>query len=300
MTAVSGLELVAAATAAGIGGSFPAHNAGPSSEFDRWLAVLQDRTPPSAGPVIPNLIVHRSSSRLQADVEVVCHRAVPAVITSVGSPAAVIDPLHEAGIAVLADVASMRHARRAIDVGVDGLVLLAAGGGGQTGWANPFAFVRAVREVWDGLVVLAGGVADGQAMLGAIAAGFDLVYMGTPFIATHESVADVAYKEAIVRATMDDIEVRSDLTGLPVSTIKTAVKVPSSRGAGAQYDVAVLEGGANTSNASNESALFSAGHSATGVRAIRSVADLVAGVEREFLDAYNGLPARVGIWTASS
>ena len=120
------------------------------------------------------------------------------VITSVGSPAPVIGPLHEAGALVFADVASIRHAERAVAAGADGLVLLTAGAGGQTGWLNPFVFVRAVRAFFDGPLVLAGGITDGHALRAAQALGCDLAYMGTKFIATRESMADARYKEMLV------------------------------------------------------------------------------------------------------
>jgi nitronate monooxygenase len=215
MTGVSGFDLVAAATNAGIGGSFPAHNAGTPADLDRWLTDLTQNDGASRGPIIPNLIVHHTSKRLDDDVKVVCSHRVPAAITSVGSPASVMAPLHEANVLVFSDVASMRHVERAIEVGVDGLVLLASGGGGQTGWVNPLAFIRAVRQVWDGPVVLAGGVSDGHAILGALAAGYDLAYMGTAFIATDESAAPSSYRQAVVRASLDDIEVWSGLPRMP-------------------------------------------------------------------------------------
>jgi nitronate monooxygenase len=136
----------------------------------------------------------------------------------------IIGPLHDAGIEVFSDVASMRHVHRAIEAGVDGLVLLTAGAGGQTGWANPLAFIRAVRKEWDGPVVLAGGVADGTSLLAALVAGYDLAYMGTAFIATTESSAAQPYKQAVVTSSLDDIELTSRFTGIPTSMIRSAVE----------------------------------------------------------------------------
>ena len=127
------------------------------------------------------------------------------VITSVGSPEPVLKPLKDAGCLVLADVASVRHAEKAVAAGVDGLVLLTAGAGGQTGWVNPFAFVRAVAPFWDGIVVMAGGMADGQAIAAAETLGCDLAYMGTKFIATRESLAKDAYKQMLVKSRLDDV-----------------------------------------------------------------------------------------------
>ena len=144
----------------------------------------------TAAPVCPNLIVHRSNARLEQDLQVLLRHKPEIVITSVGSPAPVLEPLHDAGALVFADVASIRHAERAVAAGADGLVLLTAGAGGQTGWLNPFVFVRAVRAFFDGPIVLAGGISDGHALRAAEALGCDLAYMGTKFIATRESMAD--------------------------------------------------------------------------------------------------------------
>lgn len=146
MTAVSGPELVAAACWAGVIGAFPTHNAPSAQGLDEWLARINAELDESAAPVAANLVVHRSNPRLDSDVDALVRHRVPLVITSVGRPDPVLAPLHAAGCLVFADVASLRHAERAVHAGVDGLVLLSAGAGGQTGTANPFGFVRAVRE----------------------------------------------------------------------------------------------------------------------------------------------------------
>ena len=152
MFLVSGVALVSAACVHGVIGAFPTVNCRTPEELDGWLREIESRTSRSsdasgvaAAPVCPNLIVHRSNMRLQDDLAVLLRHRPELVITSVGSPAPVIAPLHDAGALVLADVASLRHAERAVEAGADGLVLLTAGAGGQTGWLNPFAFVRAVR-----------------------------------------------------------------------------------------------------------------------------------------------------------
>ena len=279
MTAVSGFDLVAAATSAGIGGSFPVHNAGSPAEVDRWLGRL-DAHP---GPVIPNLVVHKSNARLAEDLAAVTARRVPAVITSVGSPQPVVEPLHEAGVLVLSDVASMRHVERAIAAGVDGLVLLTAGAGGQTGWANPLAFARSVRRVWDGPMILAGGVTDGAGMLAALVAGYDLVYMGTPFIATTESAAPQGWKDAVVGAGIDDIELTSEFTGLPTSMIRAAEPVTATATADG-FHMSRL-GSSEHHAAGPVGGHYSAGHSAACVDGVQTVAELITRVERQFRDA---------------
>jgi nitronate monooxygenase len=162
MTAVSGPELVIAACRMGVIGAFPTHNAPSTEVLDDWLDRFTTELTPTSAPVAANLVVHRSNRRLIADVECLQRHGVELVITSVGSPDHVVGPLHDMGAQVYADVASVGHARRALAAGVDGLVLLTAGAGGQTGWANPFAFLRAVREHFAGPLVLAGGITDGR------------------------------------------------------------------------------------------------------------------------------------------
>ncbi|MFE9325438.1 NAD(P)H-dependent flavin oxidoreductase [Nocardia sp. NPDC052278] len=283
MTGVSGLELAVAAAESGIGASFPVHNAASSADVDRWLCHLEQR----AGLIIPNLVVHRTNARLAADLAVITAHRVPAVITSVGSPAQVVGPLHDAGVLVFSDVASMRHVERAIAAGVDGLVLLTAGAGGQTGWANPLVFIRAVRRIWDGPLVLAGGITDGASLFAALAAGCDLGYMGTPFIATAESAAHESYKQAVVRASMDDIELTSALTGLPTSMIRVDTANAETHRAETGFDAAEL-GQGDQQQSSVQAQMFSAGHGVAGVHDVVAVAELIDRVEREFTAARTG------------
>jgi nitronate monooxygenase len=146
------------------------------------------------------------------------------VITSVGSPAPVLKPLHDAGALVFADVASIRHAERAVKAGADGLVLLTAGAGGQTGWLNPFVFVRAVRAFFDGPIVLAGGISDGHALRAAKALGCDLAYMGTKLIATRESMADPRHKAMLVASSADDILLTTAFTGLQTNMLPPSIE----------------------------------------------------------------------------
>ncbi|HTU04759.1 MAG TPA: nitronate monooxygenase [Trebonia sp.] len=297
MTAVSGIDVVAAAAGAGVGASFPVHNASSSDEVDRWLGMLGEQ----GGPVIPNVVVHRTNTRLSEDLAVLTRRCVPAVITSVGSPQQVIGPLHDAGVLVLSDVASLRHAERAVAAGADALVLLTAGAGGQTGWANPLAFIRAVRRMWDGPMVLAGGICDGASLLTAVVAGCDLGYMGTAFIATHESAAPRQWKNAVVAASIDDIELTSGLTGLPTSVVRTRVPKTVSRDDITPtgqvvdgFEMARLSTGTRPDRGPAQSETFSAGHSAIGVDRVVSVADLVARVEYEYRDAIKHLAIKSG------
>jgi len=222
MFLVSGPALVTAACRAGVIGSFPTANCRTIEELDRWLAEIKAEAG-GAAPFCPNLIVHRSNPRLADDLAAVLRARPEMVITSVGSPEGVLKPLKDAGCLVLADVASVRHAEKAAAVGVDGLVLLTAGAGGQTGWVNPFAFVRAVRKFWDGIVVMAGGMSDGQAIAAAETLGCDLAYMGTKFIATRESLAKDEYKAMLVKSRLDDVLLTRAFTGLETNMLRPSI-----------------------------------------------------------------------------
>lgn len=281
MTAVSGPELVIAACRAGVIGAFPTHNAPTSQALDEWLTLINRELTPACAPVAANLVVHRSNQRLAEDLECVQRHGVELVITSVGSPEPVIGALHDAGIQVYADVASLSHARRALDAGVDGLVLLTAGAGGQTGWANPFAFVRAVREYYAGPLVLAGGITDGRSILAAEVLGVDLVYLGTRFIATRESMADSAYRDALVAASMDDVKLSSRVGGIPASLLASWLSQAERSEPGGQRPAAGFDQDQLLSNRT----AWSAGHSVSGVSAVTSVPDLVAGLTAQYARA---------------
>lgn len=293
MFTVSGVDLVVAACRSGVVGAFPTANCRTSDELDAWLSAMRERLADSdsaPAPVAPNLIVHASNTRLADDLEVVLRHRPELVITSVGSPAPVLGPLHDAGALVLADVATIRHAERAVAAGADGLVLLTAGAGGQTGWLNPFAFVRAVRAFYDGPLVLAGGITDGRALHAAIALGCDLAYMGTRFIATRESLADTAYREMLVGSTADDVLLTAAFTGLPSSILR-----PSIAAAGLDPDDLPVHGAVDVSSDLDAGAaerrpvrwrdIWSAGHSVSGVTSVQTVEELVQTTYEEYVAA---------------
>jgi nitronate monooxygenase len=303
MFLVSGPALVKAACRAGIIGSFPTANCRTVEELDGWLADMSDdllRAADEAGrapaPLCPNLIVHRSNPRVPDDLAAVLRHKAEIVITSVGSPEPVLKPLKDSGCLVLADVASVRHAEKAVTAGVDGLVLLTAGAGGQTGWVNPFAFVRAVRKFWDGIVVMAGGMADGQAVAAAQALGCDLAYMGTKFIATRESLAKESYKEMLVKSRLDDVLLTRAFTGLETNMLR-----PSIAAAGLDPDNLPVRGAIDIAKDINAAErdkrdaegpdakrwkdIWSAGHSVSGVSDVPSVAELVERTAAEYARA---------------
>jgi nitronate monooxygenase len=294
MFLVSGVELVTSACRNGVIGSFPTVNCRSSEQLDLWLGDIEqrlrrhsDQTGKPAAPICPNLIVHRSNARLDADLQVLLRHRPELVITSVGSPAPVLAALHDAGALVFADVASIRHAERAVASGADGLVLLTAGAGGQTGWLNPFVFVRAVRAFFDGPIVLAGGIGDGHALRAAQALGCDLAYMGTKFIATAESMADARYKAMLVASSADDILLTTAFTGLQTNMLRPSIAAAGldpenlpERGAidiGKDIDI-----GARESRPARWRDIWSAGHSTSGVSGVLAVDDLVAQTIAEY------------------
>jgi nitronate monooxygenase len=294
MFLVSGAELVIAACRNGVIGSFPTVNCRSPEQLDAWLGEIEqrlrrhsDESGKPTAPICPNLIVHRSNARLVQDLAVLLRHKPEIVITSVGSPAAVLAPLHDAGALVFADVASIRHAERAVAAGADGLVLLTAGAGGQTGWLNPFVFVRAVRAFFDGPLVLAGGISDGHALRAAQALGCDLAYMGTKFIATHESLADARYKDMLVASSADDILLTTAFTGLQTNMLRPSIAAagldPDDLPARGAIDIGKdIDIGARESRPKRWKDIWSAGHSTSGVTEVLSVDELVARTMEEY------------------
>jgi len=294
MFLVSGVELVVAACRNGVIGSFPTVNCRSPEQLDGWLSEIGQRlqrhaetSGKPAAPVCPNLIVHRSNARLEADLAVLLRHRPEIVITSVGSPAPVLAPLHDAGALVFADVASIRHAERAVEAGADGLVLLTAGAGGQTGWLNPFVFVRAVRGFFDGPVVLAGGIGDGHALRAAEVLGCDLAYMGTKFIATPESMADPRYKAMLVASSADDILLTTAFTGLQTNMLRPSIAAagldPDDLPPRGAIDIAEdIDIGARERRPARWRDIWSAGHSTSGVTAVLPVDELVARTLAEY------------------
>ena len=285
MFRVSNPDLVVAACSRGVIGAFPTANCRTIDELEHWIVSIKQRltaagaAPQGYAPYCPNLIMRRET--LREELACVTKHKAEMVITSVGSPAPVMGPLHDAGCKVYADVASVRHAEKAIDAGADGLILLCAGAGGQTGWANPFAFVRAVRAFFDGPIVLAGGISDGHAIWAAQVLGCDLAYMGTKFIATRESAAAQGHKDLLVRCALDDIMLTKAFTGLETNTLRPSVIAAGLDPANLPKEIAPekareLYGGGATGNGPRAwKDIWSAGHSVSGVDAIHSVQTLI-------------------------
>jgi nitronate monooxygenase len=210
---------------AGIVGSFPALNARPRETLDGWLGEIEAAlaATPGAAPYAVNQIVHKSNDRLEHDLEVCIRHRVPITITSLRAPNDVIPAIHAYGGIVLHDVISVRHAEKALEAGVDGLILVCAGAGGHAGTLSPFALVGEVRRFFDGPVVLSGAIASGGAILAAQAAGADLAYIGTRFLATPEASVPERYKEEILKASAADIVYTDLFSGVHGNYLKQSV-----------------------------------------------------------------------------
>ncbi|MEH6663966.1 MAG: nitronate monooxygenase [Brevundimonas sp.] len=280
MFLVSGPELVIAACKAGIGGAFPTPNCRTPEDLDRWMDQITGALQPGDGPWIANLITHSTNPRLADDLAMVARYKPPIVITALGSPKPVMETVKGYGGLVFADVVNMKLARKAAEAGVDGLACISAGAGGHTGHLSPFAFVSAVREFFDGYLTIGGGIADGAGVAGAIAAGADMVYMGTRFLATRESLAQDAYKQMVVDCDADDLIVSPAVTGTDASWLKPSLIAagldPEALGGAIQRD---YSGGQSSKRWKD---IWAAGQGVGRIEAVESVAEVVARLEREY------------------
>jgi len=228
---VSGPELVIAQCKAGIIGSFPALNARPAEVLDEWLTRINTELEeykaanPDAivAPYAVNQICHASNDRLMVDMETCVKHKVPIIITSLRPPAEVVEAAHSYGGVVYHDVINVKHARKAVEEGVDGLILVCAGAGGHAGALSPFALLREVKEWFDGTILLSGAIGDGFCVASALAMGADLAYMGTRFIATEEANADQGYKDMLIQSAADDIVYSSLFTGVMGNYLKPSI-----------------------------------------------------------------------------
>ena len=229
---VSYPELVIAQCKAGIVGSFPALNARPVEKLDEWITSMKEElaeykeTNPDeiVAPFAVNQICHHSNNRLEADMDICVKHEVPIIITSLRAPKSVVDAVHSYDGAVMHDVINIRHAKKAVDEGADGLILVCAGAGGHAGTLSPFALVREVREFFDGPIALSGSISHGASVLSAQAIGADFAYIGTRFIATKEANATQGYKDMIVDSSANDIMYSSTFTGVNGNYLRPSVE----------------------------------------------------------------------------
>ncbi|EKT4532494.1 nitronate monooxygenase family protein [Pseudomonas putida] len=238
MFLISNPQLVLACCASGVVGSFPALNQRDSAGFKAWLEEIEAGLAQlqAPAPYAVNLIVHPTNPRLQADLALCVAHRVPIVITSLGAVKEVVDAVHDYGGLVLHDVTTRRHAEKAAEAGVDGLIAVAAGAGGHAGTWSPFALAAEIRQFFDKTLLLAGCINHGHEILAAQLLGADLVYMGTRFIATTESQAQGAYKQMLLDAHAADIIHTPVVSGIPASFLRQSLEQ-------AGYDMNALKGG---------------------------------------------------------
>jgi nitronate monooxygenase len=299
MFIVSTPTLVMAQCRAGVVGSFPALNARPASQLDDWLAEIteglaaQRQASPGAriAPFAVNQIVHASNDRLEHDVRACVKHRVPIVITSLRPPAEVVAAVHSYGGLVFHDVINRRHAEKAAQQGVDGIIAVCTGAGGHAGTLSPFALVKEVREVFAGTIILGGAMSTGADVLAAQALGADLAYLGTRFIATTEANAGAAYKQMLVDSRAEDIVYTSLFSGVAGNYLRASVaetgldpnNLPD--GSKAAMNFAALGGGERKAWKD----IWSAGQSVSGIRSVDPVAALVARMREEYEAALAGL-----------
>ena len=275
MFLVSGVDLVIASSKAGVVGALPSLNARSSAIFDEWLTQIDTAltAAPGAAPYAVNLIVHSTNARLEADLDICVEHKVPVIVAAVGSPRKVVEKIHGYGGLVFCDAASISHARRAAETGVDGLILLCAGAGGNTGWLNPFAFVSEVRTFFDGLIIVAGAISRGRYLRAIEIMGADLAIVGTSFIAASESMAVEAYRDMLIASNADDIILSAEVTGIPANMLRKSLEQSGFTRSGERkgFD---LDHELRTLTAWRD--IWSAGHGVGDVVAVESAAEIVA------------------------
>ncbi|MEC8099521.1 MAG: nitronate monooxygenase family protein [Pseudomonadota bacterium] len=299
---VSGPELVIAQCKAGIIGSFPALNARPAEVLDEWLTRINTELEeykaanPDAivAPYAVNQICHASNDRLMVDMETCVKHKVPIIITSLRPPAEVVEAAHSYGGVVYHDVINVKHARKAAEEGVDGLILVCAGAGGHAGALSPFALLREVKEWFDGTILLSGAIGDGFCIASALAMGADLAYMGTRFIATEEANADQGYKDMLIQSAADDIVYSSLFTGVMGNYLKPSIAAagldPNNLPEADKSKMNFGSGGNMKSKAWKD--IWGSGQGIGGIQDVEPVEAVVSRLETEYRAAIDSLVQR--------
>ena len=300
---VSGPDLVIAQCKAGVIGSFPALNARPQHVLDEWivrikteLAEYQEQNPDAkVAPFAVNQICHGSNDRLMQDMETCVKHEVPIIITSLRPPAEVVEAAHSYGGLVYHDVISVRHAKKAAEQGVDGLILVCAGAGGHAGALSPFALLREVKKWFDGTIILSGSIGDGHAVASAIALGADFAYLGTRFIATEEANADQEYKRMLEVSAAEDIVYSSLFTGVHGNYLKPSIKNagldPDNLPDADKTSMNFGSGGNTDSKAWKD--IWGSGQGIGAIKDSPSVAELVGRIKSEYESAFNMFKTKI-------
>jgi len=287
-------ELVIEQCKAGIVGSFPALNARPAAKLDEWLTRIRDelgayaQANPAArvAPYAVNQIAHASNDRLAQDMEACVRHQVPLVITSLRPPRDIVDAVHSYGGLVFHDVISVRHARKAAEQGVDGIIAVCAGAGGHAGMASPFALVREIRQFFDGVIVLSGAMTSGADVFAALALGADMAYIGTRFLATTEAQVPGDYKQMIVDSSSDEVVYTSLFTGVKGNYLARSVAAlgfdPANLPEADKSTMNFGSGGGSEKKAWRD--IWSAGQGVGNIHEVMPTAELVGRMRREYED----------------
>ena len=284
MFIVSNPDLVIAQCKSGVIGSFPALNARPKEALDEWLTRIKAElaADPNAAAFAVNQIIHPSNERLQHDMELCVKHEVPLIITSLSAPTQIVPPVHAYGGKVFHDVISVRHAEKALEAGVDGLILVCAGAGGHAGTLSPFALVGEIRKFYDGPIALSGAIANGSAILSAESMGADFAYIGTRFIATTEANAQEAYKQCIVDSAAVDVVYTPYFTGVHGNYLKKSIVASGLDPANLpERDKTSMNfGGATAAKAWKD--IWGAGQGVGNINDVLPTAELVARMKQEY------------------
>ncbi|GAB3358584.1 MULTISPECIES: NAD(P)H-dependent flavin oxidoreductase [Giesbergeria] len=285
MFIVSNPDLVIAQCKSGVIGSFPALNARPESLLDDWLTRIKRElaAAPQAAPFAVNQIIHPSNTRLEHDMALCVQHEVPLIITSLSAPTQIVPDVHAYGGQVFHDVISVRHAEKALEAGVDGLILVCAGAGGHAGTLSPFALVGEIRKFYDGPIALSGAITNGQSVLAAQAMGADFAYIGTRFIATREANAVAAYQQAILDSAAKDVVYTPYFTGVHGNYLKKSIVAAGLDPENLpDQDKKAMDFGAAASGAKAWKDIWGAGQGVGTINEVWSTPEVIARMQQEY------------------
>jgi len=266
MFLVSGPDLVVESCKAGLCGTFPALNQRTTEGFDEWLCEIEERLGDEGAPYGVNLIVHGSNPRVEADLEVCIKHKVPLIITSLGAVPDLVNAVHSYGGLVFHDVIKRRHAEKAAEAGVDGIIAVAAGAGGHAGTFSPFALTQEIRQFWDGALILSGSMSHGGHIAAAQMMGCDFAYFGSHFIAAEESMAPQGQKDMMIDCTAKDITYTNKVTGVGANFLTPSIEAATLHDAPGEMSL--------NEEAKAWKTIWSAGHGTGSVHEVRPAKDI--------------------------
>jgi len=300
MFLISNPELVIACCTSGIVGTFPALNQRSSEGFEAWLVQIREaldafeaQTGKPAAPFGVNLIVHPTNPRLEADLRLCVKHRVPLIITSLGAVSQVVDAVHSYGGLVFHDIIKKRHAQKAAEAGVDGLILVTAGAGGHAGTQNPMSLVTEVRSIFDKTILLAGCISTGRDIASALQMGADLAYMGTRFINTTECAAPEAYQKMIIEAGASDIVYTAAISGVHANFMAQSLQAAGLSAEDLKKDTKIDFGKELDTEAKAWKTIWSAGQGVASISDTLPVKSLVARLRKEFISALREQASRL-------